>query len=187
MPNLSSSPWIRGVPQSGLSLLICRIRSRISRSTDGRPSSSANAKTSAIPDGATGSPLPALPTPSPPDSAATIGRARPRASGRSRTAGADPAAGGEERASGDGARGSLAPQPPDYESAGKHRDDGSFELKHAGDTMAAHPKTLGFSAHSEFLVGIGQTHTGEEHVGHKTRPSDRGGVAVKRGFDPIIG
>src|ERR1700736_5146865 len=37
MPTLSSSPWIRGAPQSGLALLICRIRSRISRSTDGRP------------------------------------------------------------------------------------------------------------------------------------------------------
>src|ERR1700730_15421681 len=40
MPSLSSSPWIRGAPQSGLALLICRIRSRILRSTDGRPSGS---------------------------------------------------------------------------------------------------------------------------------------------------
>src|SRR5271165_1761725 len=37
MPSLSSSPWIRGAPHSGLVLLICRIRTRISRSTDGRP------------------------------------------------------------------------------------------------------------------------------------------------------
>src|ERR1035437_243210 len=40
MPSLRSSPWIRGAPQSGLALLICRIRSRISRSTVGRPSGS---------------------------------------------------------------------------------------------------------------------------------------------------
>jgi len=32
-----SSPWIRGAPQSGLATLICRIRSRTSRSTEGRP------------------------------------------------------------------------------------------------------------------------------------------------------
>ena len=37
MPSLSSSPWIRGAPQSGLEPLICRIRARLSRSTDGRP------------------------------------------------------------------------------------------------------------------------------------------------------
>ncbi len=34
---MSSSPWIRGAPQSGLEPLICRIRSRIFRSIDGRP------------------------------------------------------------------------------------------------------------------------------------------------------
>jgi hypothetical protein len=30
---------------------------------------------------------------------------------------------------------------------------GSHELKHAGDTTAAHPKTLDFSVRSVFLVG----------------------------------
>jgi hypothetical protein len=37
MPSFKSLPWIRGAPQSGLALFICRIRSRTSRSTDGRP------------------------------------------------------------------------------------------------------------------------------------------------------
>src|SRR5262245_26286948 len=36
-PALSSSPWMRGAPHSGFSLLICRIRSRNSRSIFGRP------------------------------------------------------------------------------------------------------------------------------------------------------
>src|SRR5271167_907831 len=45
MPSLSSSPWIRGAPQSGLAPLICRIRSRTSRSTDGRPDLERSAKT----------------------------------------------------------------------------------------------------------------------------------------------
>jgi hypothetical protein len=47
----------------------------------------------------------------PPNNAATIGRARPRASGQWRTAAVDPAAGGEERAADDGERGSPVPQP----------------------------------------------------------------------------
>ena len=36
-PSLSNSPWIRGAPHSGFSLLIRRIRSRCSRSIRGRP------------------------------------------------------------------------------------------------------------------------------------------------------
>jgi hypothetical protein len=36
-PNLSSSPWIRGAPQSGFSLLICWISARISVCNCGRP------------------------------------------------------------------------------------------------------------------------------------------------------
>src|SRR5262249_46453208 len=36
-PSLSSSPWMRGAPHNGLSLLICWIRSRTSRSIFGRP------------------------------------------------------------------------------------------------------------------------------------------------------
>ena len=35
-PSISSSPWIRGAPHSGFSLLIRRMRSRSSRSTFGR-------------------------------------------------------------------------------------------------------------------------------------------------------
>jgi len=41
---------------------------------------------------------------------------------------------------------------PIAESEGKNRDDGTHELKHAENTTAAHPKTLDFSALSEFLV-----------------------------------
>src|SRR6266852_649668 len=74
---------------------------------------SANANSAETLDGAIGSPLPARPTPSPPDSVATIGRARPRAGGRSRTAGIDPAAVDEERAADGAGRGSLV-QPPGY-------------------------------------------------------------------------
>src|SRR6202035_2121260 len=37
MPSLSSSPWIRGAPQSGFSRLILRISSRTSSGTFGRP------------------------------------------------------------------------------------------------------------------------------------------------------
>src|SRR5262249_55136382 len=37
MPSLSSSPWMRGAPQSGFSRLILRISSRTSGETDGRP------------------------------------------------------------------------------------------------------------------------------------------------------
>src|ERR1700736_3997098 len=37
MPSLSSSPWMRGAPQSGLAKLIRRIRSRISVLILGRP------------------------------------------------------------------------------------------------------------------------------------------------------
>jgi putative transposase len=44
---------------------------------------------------------------------------------------------------------------PTAESAGKNRDDGTHELKHAENTTAAHPKTLDFSAVSEFLVATG--------------------------------
>ena len=44
---------------------------------------------------------------------------------------------------------------PATESAAKNRDDGTHELKHAGDITAAHPKALDFSERSEFLVAIG--------------------------------
>jgi hypothetical protein len=44
---------------------------------------------------------------------------------------------------------------PATESAAKNRDDGTHELKHAGDTTAAHPKALDFSERSEFLVATG--------------------------------
>src|ERR1700680_4599236 len=37
IPSFKSSPWMRGAPHSGLALFICRMRSRTSRSTDGRP------------------------------------------------------------------------------------------------------------------------------------------------------
>src|SRR5215469_595678 len=37
MPNFSSSPWMWGTPHRGLSRLICRIKSRTSRGTAGRP------------------------------------------------------------------------------------------------------------------------------------------------------
>src|SRR6266571_6047198 len=37
MPSLSSSPWIRGAPQSGLARLMSRIKWRISNGTVGRP------------------------------------------------------------------------------------------------------------------------------------------------------
>src|SRR5664279_1296913 len=37
-PSLSSSPWMRGAPQSGFSMLICRISARRSVSICGRPS-----------------------------------------------------------------------------------------------------------------------------------------------------
>src|ERR1700719_1746855 len=37
MSSLSSSPWIRGAPQSGLAMLISRISLRISGGTGGRP------------------------------------------------------------------------------------------------------------------------------------------------------
>src|ERR1700738_1035212 len=37
MPSLSSSPWIRGAPHSGLAMLISRISPRISSGTVGRP------------------------------------------------------------------------------------------------------------------------------------------------------
>jgi hypothetical protein len=37
MPSLSSSPWIRGAPHSGLAKLISRITCRISAGTAGRP------------------------------------------------------------------------------------------------------------------------------------------------------
>ena len=36
-PSLSSSPWLRGAPHNKFSLLICRMRSRNSRSIFGRP------------------------------------------------------------------------------------------------------------------------------------------------------
>src|SRR5258708_24457062 len=37
IPSFSSSPWMRGAPQIGFSRLICRISSRISFDTGGRP------------------------------------------------------------------------------------------------------------------------------------------------------
>jgi hypothetical protein len=37
MPSFSSSPWIRGAPHNGFARLICRIKSRSSRGTPGRP------------------------------------------------------------------------------------------------------------------------------------------------------
>jgi hypothetical protein len=60
--------------------------------------------------------------------------------------------GGEERAAGDGGRGFPVPEQPTAESEDKNRDDGTHELKHGGDTTAAHPKTPDFSPRSEFLV-----------------------------------
>lgn len=42
--------------------------------------------------------------------------------------------------------------PAIAESAGENRDDGTHDLKHAGETTAARHKTLDFSWHSEFLV-----------------------------------
>src|ERR1700716_59721 len=38
-PSLSSSPWMRGAPQSKFSVLICRISARNSASIGGRPAS----------------------------------------------------------------------------------------------------------------------------------------------------
>jgi hypothetical protein len=37
MPSFSSSPWMRGAPHSGFARLICRMRSRTSFGTAGRP------------------------------------------------------------------------------------------------------------------------------------------------------
>ena len=48
------SPWIRGAPQSGVPAFICGIILRISRSSDGRLISNANAKTGGSPDSAMG-------------------------------------------------------------------------------------------------------------------------------------
>jgi hypothetical protein len=45
---------------------------------------------------------------------------------------------------------------PATESAGKSRDDGTHELKHAGDTWPPITKPLDFSDRSEFLVATGQ-------------------------------
>jgi len=42
------------------------------------------------------------------------------------------------------------------ESAGNNRDDGTHELKRAGDITAANPRTLDFSPPSEFLVAAGR-------------------------------
>jgi len=62
------------------------------------------------------------------------------------------------KSAGDGV--SIASQPeemfhirPTAESASKHRDDGSLEFKHGGDSDALHLKTLDLSARVEFLVG----------------------------------
>jgi hypothetical protein len=41
---------------------------------------------------------------------------------------------------------------PATESADKNRNDETLEREHAGDTMAAHPKTLDFSKCLEFSV-----------------------------------
>jgi hypothetical protein len=41
---------------------------------------------------------------------------------------------------------------PTTESAGQHRDDGSLELKHAGDIASVNPKTPDLSVISEFLA-----------------------------------
>jgi hypothetical protein len=48
------SPWIRGGPQTGVPAFICRIILRISRSSDGRLISHANAKTGGSPNSALG-------------------------------------------------------------------------------------------------------------------------------------
>lgn len=48
------SPWIRAAPQSGLAAFVCRIILRISRSSDGRLISNANAKTGGSPDSGMG-------------------------------------------------------------------------------------------------------------------------------------
>src|ERR1700722_16832773 len=42
---------------------------------------------------------------------------------------------------------------PTAEPAGNNRDDGAHMFKHPENTMAVNPKTLGFSALSEFSVG----------------------------------
>ena len=45
---------------------------------------------------------------------------------------------------------------PATEAAGNTPDDGTHELKHAGDTAATLQKTLEFSMPSEFSVGTGE-------------------------------
>jgi hypothetical protein len=88
---------------------------------------------------------------------ATIGRARPRASGRKQIAEDDPAVGGEEHAADDAGPGSPVPQAPDYgidRQAERRRIGRAYACGH---TTAAHPKTLDSPLLSEFLAvtGIG--------------------------------
>jgi hypothetical protein len=53
---------------------------------------------------------------------------------------------------------------PTTEAAGNTRDDGTHELKHAGDTAATLQKTLEFSMPSEFSVGTGYMRNPIEQV-----------------------
>jgi len=62
------------------------------------------------------------------------------------------------------------------ESAGENRDDGTHELKHAGDTTPARHKTLDFSGHSEFLVATGLTLRGATYCAG----------AVGNGYQPLL-
>lgn len=48
---------------------------------------------------------------------------------------------------------------PATQSAGKNRDDGTHELKHAGDITTANPRTLDFSPLAEFSVGTPYAHS----------------------------
>ncbi len=118
-PSLSSSLWIRGAPRAGW---------RCSSAESGHESrapltvariSSANAKTRGIPDGCHWITVAGLTNTI--TSRHTHNRARPRASGRSRTAGVDPAAGDEEPAADGAGRGSLDQEPPGYEIGGQEQ------------------------------------------------------------------
>ena len=92
MPSLSNSPWIRGAPQSGLAVLICRIRSRISRSTDGRPDLERQRQNKRNRCRCHWITVAGLTKTITSRQRGHDRRATPRAGGRSRTAGVDPAA-----------------------------------------------------------------------------------------------
>jgi hypothetical protein len=74
-----------------------------------------------------------------------FGRAKSRAADRlTRAADGRDTADAELIADG-GGRGSLVPNRPATESAGRNRNDKMYALKHARDTTAANLKTLDFS------------------------------------------